>query len=163
MAIVYESKTGFTRKYADMLAARTGLMVFHTSEVSKIKPDEEIVFLGWIKAGKIQGLDRIRKYNVIAVCGSGTARDAEPDTETVIKRNRIEGIPFFYLRGGCLPMKQLKGTDRILLSVFLKILKHRKNKDERTEESIRIIENGFDGVREENLEPLLEWMKAREK
>lgn len=28
MVIVYESKTGFTKKYADMLAAKTGLKVF---------------------------------------------------------------------------------------------------------------------------------------
>jgi len=103
----------------------------------------------------------VRKYNVKAVCGSGTGRTAEPDVETVVARNNIKGIPFFYLRGGCLPLKKMKGMDRIMLSMFVKMLKSRKDKDERTEESIDIIVNGFDGVKEENLEPLLEWLKSQ--
>ncbi|HEY8420625.1 MAG TPA: flavodoxin domain-containing protein [Thermoclostridium sp.] len=161
MVIVYESKTGFTKRYAEMLAAKTGLKVFHVKEISKLSQDEEIIFLGWIKVGKIQGLNKVRKYNVKAVCGSGTGRTAEPDVETVVARNNIKGIPFFYLRGGCLPLKKMKGMDRIMLSMFVKMLKSRKDKDERTEESIDIIVNGFDGVKEENLVPLLEWLKSQ--
>ena len=98
---------------------------------------------------------------MIAVCASGTARTAEPDPETVITRNKIGNVPFFYLRGGCFPLKELKGMDKFLLSVFLKIIKSRKEKDEITEESISIIENGFDGVEEENLLPVLEWLNSR--
>ena len=161
MVIVYESKTGFTKRYAEMLAMKTSLKVFHVKEISMINKDEEIIFLGWMKVGIIQGLDKVRRYNVIAVCGSGTGRTAEPDVETIVVRNKIEGIPFFYLRGGCLPLKKIKGIDRIMLSIFVKILKRRKDKDERTEESIDIIENGFDGVMEENLDPLLEWLADR--
>ena len=41
------------------------------------------------------------------------------------------------------------------------MLKGRKDRDDKTKESISIIENGFDGVKEENLEPALEWLKAR--
>ncbi len=161
MVIVYESKTGFTKKYADMIAAKTGLKSFRVKELSKIHKDEEVIFLGWMKVGKIQGLNKLRKHNVKAVCGSGTGRTAEPDTETIIARNQIEGIPFFYLRGGCFPLKELKGMDRIMMSMFVKMLKTRKEKDERVEESITIIENGFDGVKEENLEPVFEWLNVR--
>ena len=161
MVIVYESKTGFTKKYADMLGAKTRLEVFPTKEISKINQDNEVVFLGWMKAGKIQGLNKLRKCNVKAVCGSGTGRTAEPDDEAVIVRNKIAGIPFFYLRGGCFPLKELKGMDKIMLSMFLKMLKSRKDKDEKLEEAITNIEEGFDGVNEKNLEPVLEWLNAR--
>lgn len=51
--------------------------------------------------------------------------------------------------------------DKIMLSMFLKMLKSRTDKDEKLEEAISIIENGFDGVKEENLEPVLEWLKTR--
>jgi len=162
MVIVYESKTGFTKRYADMLAAKTKMKAIPVKDIAKVNPDEEILFLGWFKVGRIQGLDKVRKYNIKAICGTGTGRTAEPSVEAVIARNRIENIPFFYLRGGCLPLKKIKGMDRILLSIFVKMLKSRKDKDERTEEAIAIIENGFDGVKEENLEPVLEWLKARE-
>lgn len=161
MIILYESKTGFTRKYADMLAAKTGLKVFPVKELSKVNSDEEIIFLGWMKAGKIQGLDKLQKHNVKAVCTSGLGQTAEPNAEAVISRNKIEGIPFFYLRGGCLPLKELKGMDNIMMSFFLKMLKGRKDKDEKLIESISMIENGFDGVKEENLQPVLEWLNTR--
>ncbi|NLL45514.1 MAG: flavodoxin domain-containing protein [Clostridiales bacterium] len=161
MIIVYESKTGFTKKYADMLAEKTKLNVYRANEITRISQDEDIIFLGWMKVGKIQGLNKLRKYRVVAVCGSGTAETAEPDSETVIARNKIENKPFFYLRGGCLPLRDLKGMDKIMLSMFVKILKSRKDKDEKTEEAILNIENGFDGVKEENLEPVLNWINAR--
>ena len=72
MVIIYESKTGFTKRYADMLAAKTGLKVLAASECAKVQKDDEVIFLGWMKAGKIQGLAKLRGYNVKAVCGSGT-------------------------------------------------------------------------------------------
>lgn len=161
MIIVYESKTGFTKRYADILGAKTNLKVYSVKEFSKVNQDEEIIFLGWMKVGKIQGLGKLRKYAVKAVCGSGTGRTAEPSTEEVISRNKIEDIPFFYLRGGCFPLNELKGMDKIMLSMFVKILKSSKDKDEKTEEAVAIIEKGFNGVKEENLEPVLEWLKAR--
>ena len=161
MIIVYESKTGFTKRYADMLAAKANLKAYRTKEISKVDKGEEIIFLGWMKVGKIQGLNKLQKFNVKAVCGSGTGRTAEPDTETVIARNKIENIPFFYLRGGCLPLKELKGMDKIMLSMFVRMLNSSKDKDEKTEEAVSIIENGFDGVKEENLEPVLQWLNAK--
>lgn len=163
MVIVYESKTGYTKKYAQMLADKTNLDIFHVAEISKISKDEEIIFLGWIKVGKIQGLNKLKNYNVKIVCGSGTAQTAEPDTETIIARNKIKGISFFYLRGGCLPLKDIKGMDRLLLSFFVKLLKNQKEKDEKTLEAIHIIENGFDGVREANLGPVLDFISKRAK
>lgn len=160
MVIVYESKTGFTKKYANMLAAKTNLKAVSVKEISKIKKEEEIIFLGWMKAGKIQGLSKVRKYNLKVVCGSGTGRTAEPSEESVIARNKIQGIPFFYLRGGCFPLKELKGMDKIMLSMFLKMLKGRKEKEESIVEAITNIEHGFNGVSEENLRPVLKWFQT---
>ena len=160
MIIVYESKTGFTKRYADMLAAKLGIKALRVKDFSEQNKREEIIFLGWMKAGKIQGLNKMRKYNIRVVCGSGTGRTAEPSAETVIARNKIGDIPFFYLRGGCYPLKSLKGMDKILMSMFVKMLKSRKDKDEKIDESIANIENGFNGVKEENLEPVLKWLAA---
>jgi flavodoxin len=44
MIIVYESKTGFTKKYADMLAAKTGLKAYSIKEFAITGLDDEIVF-----------------------------------------------------------------------------------------------------------------------
>lgn len=159
MVIVYESKTGFTKKYAMMLGKKTGYQVYSVKELSKVKKTDEVIFLGWMKVGKIQGLKKVKNYKVKAVCGSGTGRIAEPNEETVIQRNKIEGVPFFYLRGGCHPLKEMQGLDKLMLSMFVKALKNSKDKDESRIEAISIIENGYDGVKEENLKPVLDWLK----
>lgn len=68
MIIVYESKTGFTRKYAQMLTAQTGWKACPVKDLSITDRTEEIIFLGWMKIGKIQGLDHVRTLNLQAVC-----------------------------------------------------------------------------------------------
>jgi len=78
-----------------MLAEKTKLKAYRVKELPESVKDEEIIFLGWLKAGKIQGLGKVRKYNVKAVCASGTARTAEPDEETVIARNKVKAYRFF--------------------------------------------------------------------
>ena len=55
MIIVYESKTGFTKKYADMLAAKTGFKAYSVKNFANAGLYDEIIFLGWMKAGSIQG------------------------------------------------------------------------------------------------------------
>lgn len=161
MIIVYESKTGFTKKYADLLAAKTGLKSYSTKAFLKGDKSEDVIFMGWMKVGKVQGLNKVRHCNIKAVCGSGTGRTAEPDEQTVITRNNLENMPFFYMRGGCYPLKSLKGFDRIMMTLFVGMLKKREDKDERLIEAIGIIENGYDGVKEENLKPLIDWMQTK--
>lgn len=160
MIIAYESKTGFTKRYAEMLAAKTGMKLYRVNELSKTEINEEIVFLGWLKAGRIQGL-KARSFNLKAVCASGTGSAAENHAETIISDNKLGPIPFFYAQGGCLPIKDLKGTDRMMLSMFAKMLKQR-NKDGKYDEAIDHIENGFDGVVEQNLSPLIQWLNSKQ-
>lgn len=160
MVIVYASKTGFTKRYAEMLAEKTQLKAYSVSELSKVSKNEEVIFLGWMKVGKVQGLKKTSKHNVKAVCGSGTGRTAEPDEATVISRNNLQNMPFFYMRGGCKPLNTLTGMDRFMMKLFVNMLKKQENKDERQIEAISIIENGYDGVKEENLQLVLDWLST---
>jgi len=159
MVIVYESRTGFTKRYVDLFAAKAKLEAYSVKELPRVDRNEEVIFFGWMRIGKIQGLTRLRGYNVIAVCCVGSGQKAEPDTETVISRNRLADMPFFYMRGGCLPLRQIKGWDRIMLSMFVRMLKSRR--DQESIEAVSILENGMDAVKEENLQPLLDWLGAR--
>ena len=162
MIIVYESKTGFTKRYAEMLAAKTGMKVYRVNELSKIDKKEEIVFLGWMKVGRIQGLKKVRKFNVKAVCGSGTGRAGEPNAETIITGNKLEKIPFFYAQGGCLPLKDLKGTDRFMMSMFAKMLKKRKDKDENLIKQLTTSKTALTASKRKILShPLIEWLNSR--
>lgn len=161
MIIVYASKTGFTKKYAGMLSEKLGMDMVDVRELHLVPKESEVLYLGWMKVGIVQGLKKMKNHHVVAVCGSGTGRTAEPSEEEVKKRNGIETTPFFYLRGGCKPLRELRGMDRFLLSMFVKALKKNAEKDERQKEAVEIILHGFDGVREENLTPVLEWINRK--
>lgn len=59
-------------------------------------------------------------------------------------------------------MKDLSGLDRMMLTMFVRTLKIRKDKDDQMTETIDIFEKGFDGVKAENLAPLIEWIATME-
>lgn len=157
MVIIYESKTGFTKKYADMLATAIGVKAYTTKEIGNIQHGEEVIFLGWIKAGKVQGLKKVRPFNLKAVCASGTADVAKPDEQIMAANNGVADIPFFYLQGGCLPLGQLKGMDKLLLTMFARMLKN--NNTQESQEAVDRIINGYDGVKEENLAKIIDFLQ----
>ena len=64
-------------------------------ELPKVPKESEVLYLGWMKVGKVQGLQKMKGHKVVAVCGSGTGRTAEPSEEEVRKRNDLETTPFF--------------------------------------------------------------------
>ena len=55
-AIVYTSNTGSTEKYAKMLSHQICVPSYSMEEAkTKVKPGAEIIYMGWIMAGKIKG------------------------------------------------------------------------------------------------------------
>ena len=65
--IVYESNSGFTKQYAEMLSAAAGIPALPLVEaVSKIPRGSEVFFLGWVCGGKISGLPVAAKRYYVA-------------------------------------------------------------------------------------------------
>ena len=69
-AVVYTSNTGSTEHYAKLLGHELSVSVYSTEEAgNKLPAGTEIIYLGWIMAGKIQGYGLARKkYKICAVC-----------------------------------------------------------------------------------------------
>ena len=57
--VLYQSKTGNTEKYAQDIAKRVAADIFPLKrfKTKKLADYDTIVFGGWVKAGKIQGID----------------------------------------------------------------------------------------------------------
>ena len=161
-AIVYTSNTGYTEKYAKMLGEKTDLPVFSLKEAEKqLAKDGEILYLGWMMAGKIQGCDKAaQRYRVAAVCGvcMGATGSQIEDARKATKLP--EDLPVFTMQGG-FDMKKLRGTYKMMMSVMAKTVgKKLKNKADRTPEEDQMLEmlfHGGDFVREENTEAVMEW------
>lgn len=165
-AIVYTSQTGFTQKYAELLAEKVGLPAYPAREAGKQLPrDSEIFYMGWLMAGSVKGLDRaMDRYTIrgAAIVGIAPAGNGDLWTEARINGGTSDGgARIFYLQGGYAPEK-LGGLSRFLMKrMCASVAKKLQAKgDALTEEDRRMLDlyrNGGDCVREEALEEIVEW------
>ncbi|MDP4133230.1 MAG: flavodoxin domain-containing protein [Bacillota bacterium] len=160
-AIIFDSNTGFTERYAKMLGEKTGLKVLNIRDKGSLPKGSEVIYLGWLNAGGVTGFKKARKYfNVKALCPVGlTPLDELPDKD-VIKRYGLKDLPVFYLRGG-FDMDKLKGLYKLLMKIMISMLeknfKKSGNNDIYLKNRIDGMKNKVDFVSEENLEPLIDW------
>lgn len=106
-AIVYTSRTGFTKRYAQLLAKRTGVSAYSWKEAAERLPrGSEIFYMGWLMAGSVQGLGRaMDRYTVrgAAIVGISPAGNGDLWTEAKINGGVSDGGGrVFYLRGATL-------------------------------------------------------------
>ena len=90
-AVVYTSNTGSTEHYAKLLGHELSASVYSTEETgNKLPAGTEIIYLGWIMAGKIQGYGLARKkYKICAVCAVGMGQTGTQRKE-IREKNRSE-------------------------------------------------------------------------
>lgn len=128
--ILYKSKYGATRKYADWLSEDTG---FEVRELSKVKINdlfdyELIIIGGGIYASGVAGLDFLKKNidslsnkKIIVFC-DGASPYEEKAFEEIRNHNmkeKLKDIPFFYCRGGW-DMEAMTFIDRNLCKMLRK-------------------------------------------
>lgn len=159
-AIIYESNTGFTERYAKILSDKTGVPAYSLSAAKKqVAKGEEVVFLGWVFANKISGFDKARKlWNVAAVGAVGMNPRSEENTKIVTEANKPE-CPLFYMWGG-LDNSKLKGINKLMLGIVRDSL-IKENKPEYAD-AIRVFKEGGDFVSEEYLAELITFMLMKQ-
>ena len=152
MILVYCSETGFTKHYAELLHRKTGLPLMSLSEaLTQLTPGSRIAFLGWLKAGKIQGLSKVQgRFDVALVCAVGMS--AHYDGAALAEKHGLKGTPCFYLRGGYAP-ERVTGVDRVLMGALRRMLSAKK--DEAAAEMRKAMDEGADWVDEEQLAPVI--------
>lgn len=161
-AILYASNTGFTAKYARLLAQATGIPAYDMAEKKELPPwGASVLYLGWLCAGKIKGLAAARKrYQVRAVCAVGMAAADSGQTETLPGSNHLGNTPFFYLRGGYAPDK-LKGVWKLMMGAMAKAVSKAPAETEADREQQKALVSGGNWVTAEALEPVLAWLESQ--
>lgn len=165
MVIVYKSETGFTKQYAQLLAQETGMQAYTVKEAAqKLEKGCEIIYMGWLMAGHISGLDKATSNYVIhAACGVGMSIPSTAVLTAMQKSNYLADGTLFYLRGGYAPAK-LKGIKRLMLNMVLKGMRNRlMEKPARTEEDLaqlKFCNEGGSYVSADALAPLVAWIQA---
>jgi hypothetical protein len=162
-AVIYTSNTGYTAEYAKLLGQKTGLPVFALDKAdSEVAGGSEILYLGWIMAGTVQGYKTAAKrYRVRAVCGVGMGGTGT-QMEEVRRKNAIPAeTALFTLQGG-FDLRKLHGIYRLMMAVMAKTVgKGLAKKADRTPDEDAMLEmmlHGGSQVGEEHLAGVLEWL-----
>lgn len=153
ISIIYESKAGHTLKYVEMLSKKLKIPFYSSKEASKkLKSNDKIIYLGWICAGKIKGINKIQnKYTVICYGAVGAYPYSDKYINELKMANSIDK-PLFYLRGG-IDYSKLGRFSKLLVQMVGKTM---KDIDEKTQ---IMFKQGYNFVAEENLEKMIQYIQ----
>ena len=168
MTIVYQSKTGHTRQYAEMLAKAEHLKAYSMAEAEGTLPKgEDVLFFGWLMAGHISGIDQaVRQWNVRAACGVGMSPAETVVMDTMAKANYVPNAPLFYLQGGWAPKKvgwfQRRMVGMVTRSVRKTLRENGTNRTEQEQAYYDMLVKGGSFVAYQNLKPIQNWLAKQD-
>jgi hypothetical protein len=116
VSIIYASKTGTCRKYAEELSERTGLPCYSLKEAPSEGP---VVFIGWLRGRFLVGSNKIDSGRIQAVCIVGLS--PEMNASKIAFDNGIKA-PAYYLRGE-INRSKLNLFDKTIMAVFCALMK----------------------------------------
>ena len=168
--VIYESKTGFTQKYAQWIAEDLGCESLPAAQTPRhdLSPYDLIIYGGPVRGGGILGrkkfrrlLDKFPKVQpVLFACGMALESDDE-NMKNLKKQNLIgsenDRIPLFFLRGGF-------DVDRMgfLTRLIMKPIALQMRKAVPADEIIAHPDPfHVDCTSREAIQPLVAWVKAQ--
>ena len=116
VSIIYASKTGTCRKYAEELSERTGVPCYPLKEAP---PEGPVVFIGWLRGRFLVGSNTIDSGRIQAVCIVGLS--PEINAPKIAFDNGIRA-PAYYLRGE-INRSKLNPWDKLIIAVFCALMK----------------------------------------
>ena len=168
--VIYNSQTGFTKRYAEWIAKATVADCLELSDAKKkdLTAYEAIIFGGWACAGSISKLswfknniDKWTNKKLIAFC-VGASPIENPEIEPALKHNFTESelkkVSVFYCPGG-FNYEKMSTPSKLMMKMFIKALKAKKDKTEKEQEMIKMISSSYDISDKKYIEPILECLK----
>ncbi len=167
--IICNSKTGFTRRYADWIAEETGGTVLLYKELGNaaIGEDDPVIFGSRLHAGRIEYLDKIKprfknhkNFVVFATGGApGNAIEAiEKVWNTNFTNEELAAIPHFYMQGG-INYEKMGLLDRTMMKAAAKMMSKQKGLSAEDAGFRDAIKGSYDISSREYIKPLVEYIR----
>ncbi len=155
-AIIYQSKTGHTKEYAENLSKELKLPCYSIKDAKqKVNKQEEIIYLSWIRATSLVGYRKInKKYKICCIGAIGAYPKSDEYTKQLKEYNHITQ-ELFYLRGGINYEKLNKLYQKVLKLVGKAITLE----NPRDKEMSHLFEKGGNFVNSKQLKPMIEYIK----
>lgn len=170
--VIYTSKTGFTKKYANWLAESTDADIFELKDVLKKNKDffdgyEAIVYAGWVMAGTVVKVKSVLqkasewKEKRLAIMAVGGSPNDNPDIDVFLHNaltdEQREYIKAFYCQGG-FDYEKMSAPSKMAMKMFTTALKN--HKDEKMRQTAEYISHSYDISDKKYLEPIISYLRG---
>ncbi len=167
MVVVYQSNTGFTREYAELLSKSERMECWELSQAkSRLTPETEVFYMGPLMGGHIGGIGQaVKCFGIKGACGVGMSPPGEKVLLDLSRANHVPDGPIFYLQGGYAPQK-VGWLKRRMVNAATKPIREalmekgsRRTPEEQAQ--LELLLQGGSFVSEQNLEPIQSWLNER--
>ena len=167
--VIYNSQTGFTKKYADWISQKANAECVEFSKAKNMNLDsyDSIVFGGWAMAGSItkvkwfkKNIDKWQNKKLVAFCvGASPIENPELDQfyATAFTQEEFKKVKLFYCPGG-LNYEKMPATSKVMMKMFVKMLNNQKDKTEADLYRIKMMSSSYDISDIKYIEPIIEYL-----
>jgi len=170
--VIYKSKTGFAKKYAEWIAEALQCDLKENVKLSieDIVHYDTIIYGGGLYAVGINGINLIKnnyealKDKNLIIYATGATPPREQDLQKVWGMNfteeQMQNIRMFYFRGG-FNFSKLNMGNKILMSMMKAKLKNEKEPSEDEKGMLEAFYKPVDFTDRNNILPLIKWVEER--
>ncbi len=167
--VVYNSKTGFTRKYGEWIAEELGCRAMSAKQAVYSDCDI-IIYGGWLMAGRIAGLDKIKVNQEVSskkliVYATGMTGMEDGKAIEKIKNDNLTAdeqmnIPFYYFEGG-INYETMGFLSKSMLKMMCKSLAKKQNRTEEETNMMKALTSSTDHSDRAYIKPLINYIKEQ--
>lgn len=171
-AVIYNSQTGFTKKYAEWISKEADADCFEIEIAKKQDFDryDAIVFGGWSCAGRISKVSWFKSNidqwtgKLLVVFSTGGIPAESPEIATFLNNNFSEAerekVHVFYCPGGFNYEKMSVGS-KLMMKMFQKMVGAKKDKTEADIEMLKMISRSYDISDKKYIDPIIKLLHGR--
>lgn len=173
--LIYKSSTGFTKKYAEMIAKKVEctLIDYKAVTAKTLSEYDTVVFGSRAYAGMIDGYKKFKKLleksgtrKFILFVTGATSNEAKDVIEAFWKQNltadELSEVPHFFMQSG-LCYEKMSFIDKLMMKAAAAMVKNKKDKSPSDEEFEKAIAKSYDISSETYIEPLVSFLKGTDK
>lgn len=164
--LIYKSKTGFTKRYAEWIAEEINCKLENIANLKNINFNryDLVIYGSRIHAGKIDGIDKIKKLNLgnkLILFATGATPKETNSIKEVWKNNLKEDktIKHFYIPAG-LNYEKMGFLDLMMMKMASRMLENKKDKSAEDIGMQNSINRSYDISNKSRIKPLVEYIKS---
>ena len=170
--VIYNSQTGFTKKYADWITEAAGCEAVPLKKARKVKLAEydAVIFGSWCMAESIAKVAWFKKVlPELSAAGKklfvylvGASPAEAPEAQAALRKNFTDDewskIKAFYCSGG-LNYEKMGWGSRTMLKMFVKMLSNKKDITQKELAQVQMLSKSFDISDKKYIEPIVAEIK----